>query len=466
VRALSILIKRQIVDGVGYFVIAIFASAVLIVVNICIALTEELGYPSLYTVILIITMPILFCIGSYALGLSQAYNDRTSGITALLSVMPLTRGQILLAQVVVAALVILIALGPLAIVGAILWGFLGPPEWLFRDWVSDVFVGMSLTAFGCYCLGLYAGQRAETFTSGLRALLLAPILLLLIIVKGFGWPLIIVLLPFVVVSLLRCRRSSGSNSMATTATGFIVLVLLAILFFWGRYLCDGLLVEKMPGSVKISPSGLLPIEIENDPNAFDHSYASARVSLIPEYNSIVGHLFLSSGVLYDLLEPFKASHQHLERLGIIEYFQSRARGKNYPRHVHPFYLIHIDEMNGQLVFSRPDPDNGGYQYNWERKKITKLYAGPKGVSPTPHSNLGLFGSPVVYIGPPVVYSESPATCLVYDGRSRCFFAIDFENQTVRRGAELKDSTIRPLEIGSSANIYTFWSHFDFFIQKI
>jgi len=243
VRALSILIKRQIVDGVGYFMVAIFASVVLIFATTSIALTEELGYPSLYTIILLITMPVLVCIGSYTLGLSQAYNDRTTGITALLSVMPITRCQILLAQVVVAALVILIALGPLAIVGAILWEFLGPPEWLFRDWVSDAFVGMSLTAFGCYCLGLYAGQITETFTSGLRALSLAPILLLLIIVKGFGWPLIIVLLPFVVVSLLRCRRSSGSSSMATIATGFIVLVLLAISFFWGRYLCDGLLAQ-------------------------------------------------------------------------------------------------------------------------------------------------------------------------------------------------------------------------------
>jgi len=301
VRALSILIKRQIVDGVGYFVVAIFASAVLIVAITSIALTDELGYPSLYTIILLITMPIFVCIGSYALGLSQAYNDRTIGITALMSVMPLTHGQILLAQVITAVLVILTALGPLAVVGAILWEFLGPPDGFIRDWVSDVFVGMSLTAFGCYCLGLYAGQRAETFMSGLRSLSLAPILLLLVIVKGFGWPLIIVLLPFVVVSLLRCRVSSCSRSIATVVTGFIVLVLLAISFFWGRYLCDGLLVEKMPGSVRISPSGLLPIDIENDPNAFEHSCASAGISRRPEYNSIVGYLFRSSGVFYDLL---------------------------------------------------------------------------------------------------------------------------------------------------------------------
>lgn len=459
-RALSILIKRQIVDGVGYFVVAIFASAVLNVAITSIALTEELGYPSFYTIILLITMPVLVCIGSYTLGLSQAYNDRTTGITTLLSVMPITRGQILLAQVVVAALVILIALGPLAVVGAILWKFIGPPEWLFRDWVSDVFFGMSLTALACYCLGLYAGQRAETFTSGLRSLLLAPILLLLIIVKGFGWPLIIVLLPFVVISLLRCWRSSGSSSMATIATGFIILVLIAISFFWGRYLCDGLLVEKIPRRIKISPSSLLPMEIENDPNVTDHSCAFAGVSRMPDYNSIVGHLFRPSGVFYDPLEPFEASHQHLERLGIIEYFQSRARGENYTCHVHPFYLVHLDEVKGQLVYRRADPRNWANQYNWEWKKITKLYAGPKGVSRTPHRNLGRFGSPIVFFDPPVFFYKPTARCIVYDRMSRCFFSIDFENQTVRRGAKLKDSTIRPLEIGSSAEFYTFWIRFN------
>jgi len=192
----------------------------------------------------------------------------------------------------------------------------------------------------------------------------------------------------------------------------------------------------------------------------NHSYASAQVSRMPEYNSIVGHLFRPSGVLYDLLEPFEASHHHLERLGIIEYFQSRARGENYPCHVHPFYLVHLDEVKGQLVYRRADPRNWANQYNWKWKKITKLYAGPKGVSRTPNRNLGRFGSPIVFFDPPVFFFKPTARCVIYDRRSRCFFAIDFENQTVRRGAELKDSTIRPLEIGSSSKFYTFRVRFE------
>ena len=451
-RALSILIKRQIVDGVGYFAIAIFASIVLIVAITSVVLTEELGYLSVYAITLLITIPILVCIGSYVLGFNQAYNGRTSGITALLSVLPLTRGHILLAQIVTAALVILTALAPLAIIVAILWEFLGPPEWLIRSYVNDVFIGMSLIAFACYCIGLYTGQRAELFRSGLRTLLLAPILLLLIIVKGFGWPLIAVLLPFVVVLLLRCWSSSTSRSMTIISTGFMVLVLLTISLFWGRYLCDGLLVEKMRGRVKIIPSGLLPMKIENDPNVIDHSYASAGVSRRPEYNSIVGHLFRPSGVLYDLLEPFEASHHHLERLGIIEYFQSIGRGKRYTCYGHPLHLVHLDEVEGQLVYRRTDVNSWNGRFAWKWKKVKKLYVGPKGVSETANSALGRFGSLVIYFRPRFLYFNPATLCLVYDGKSRCFFAIDFENQTVQKGPELQDSAIRPIDIGASAEL--------------
>ena len=170
------------------------------------------------------------------------------------------------------------------------------------------------------------------------------------------------------------------------------------------------------------------------------------------------------------LEPFEASHLLLEHMGIIEYFQSRDRGKNYSCHVHPFYLVHLDEMNGQLVYRRGDPDKGEYRFNWEWKETTKLYAGPKGVSQTPHSKIGRFGSPIVFFEPPYL-SYWPAarciaaSCIVYDRMSRCFFAIDLENQTVRRGPELKDSTIRPLEIGSSSDFYTFRSRFDFWSKR-
>ena len=212
-RTLFTLIKRQIVDNAVYFLAAIVVSAVLIIAIISIALIEELTNLSFYTVILIVITPILFGIGSYILGVIQIYSDKTNGITAVLTVLPVTRGRIFLARLTIGILIILTLLGPLAVIGAILWEFLGPPDWLFHNWLADTFIGLSLASLACYCLGLIAAKRAETFTSALGALPLVPILMLFIVIKGFGWPLLAVLLPFLAVSLFRCWKLDSNRKM-------------------------------------------------------------------------------------------------------------------------------------------------------------------------------------------------------------------------------------------------------------
>ncbi len=278
-RVLLTLIKRQLVDNAVYFLAAIIFSVVLVIAILSITFSEDITYLSPYTVILIVITPILFGIGSYILGVIQTYSDKTNGITAVLTVLPVTRGRIFFARFIIGILIILTLLGPLAITGAILWKFLGPPDWLFHNWLTDTFIGLSLLSLVCYCLGLIAARRIETFTSSLRALPLVPILMLLIIIKGFGWPLLAVLLPLLAVSLLHCYKSDSNRFMTYIATGFIALVLLAIPLYFGRHLCDGLLVTKMEASAKVSPSGLLSMEIENDPNVVDYSEVLGRMNL-------------------------------------------------------------------------------------------------------------------------------------------------------------------------------------------
>ena len=58
------------------------------------------------------------------------------------------------------------------------------------------------------------------------------------------------------------------------ATGFIVLVLLSLPLFWIRSACETSLIEGMPrgtGYVSITPSRLVPPELENDPNVVSQS---------------------------------------------------------------------------------------------------------------------------------------------------------------------------------------------------
>ena len=127
-RALFTLIKRQIVDNAIYFLAAFFFSTVLVVAILSVTFSEDITYLSPYTFILIVITPILFGIGSYILGVIQTSSDKTSGIKAVLSVLPVSHGKILIVRLVTGILIILTLLGPLAVIGIILWKFLGPPD--------------------------------------------------------------------------------------------------------------------------------------------------------------------------------------------------------------------------------------------------------------------------------------------------------------------------------------------------
>jgi len=452
-RALFTLIKRQLVDNATYFLAAIFFSAVLVVAILSITFSEDITYLSFYTVILIVITPILVGIGSYTLGLIQTYSDKTSGVKALLSVLPVTRGRIFLARLITGTLIILTLLVPLAITGAILWKFLGPPDWLYYDWLADTFIGLSLASLACYCLGLTTALKAETFTSALRASPLVPILMLLIVIKGFGWPLLAVLLPLLAVLLLRCFKSDSNRFMTTIATGFTVLVLLAIPLYVGRYLCNGSLATKMDAKANVSPSGLLPSKIENDPNVDNHSEASSSIDFGYHYRGIV-HNLLGRSCYYELSNYFKASPYILENLGITEYFRFKKRGIRdiyYPRgsFVKPIYLFHIDNVEGQFIYRCISIDSSNDKHTWVWKDATVLYFGPKGISDVPNNKIGRFGSPTVYayIESTSYRRDSPPRCVVYDANSRCFWAIDFNNQTVHKGPNLLDYIIHPFDIG-------------------
>jgi len=450
-RALLTLIKRQLVDNTVYFLAAIIFSVVLVVAILSITFSEEFLDLSLNTIILIIIMPILFGIGSYILGVIQTYSDKTSGITQLLSVLPVTNDRIFFARLITCILVILTLFGPLVITGAILWEFFGPPDWLYHNWLGGTFIGLSLASLACYCLGLIAAQRTETFTSALRALPLVPILMLLIVIKGFGWPLLVVLLPILAFLLLLCFKPNSNRFMTIITTGFIVLALSAIPLYFGRNVCNGSLVTKMDAEATVSPSGLLPPEIENDPNVDNHSEAYSRINFRYRYRGIV-HNILGSSRYYKLRDCFKASPYILENSGIIEYFRSRERGirlmyspKQYRRLM---YLIHLDKIKGQLIYRRMITDTQDDQYTWQWKEVTEIFAGPQGVSKD-RNNIGRFSSPIIYLGIGEYHHHflSYPPCLVYDKHFRCFYDIDFENQIVRKGPNLPEYIIHPFDIG-------------------
>lgn len=213
-------------------------------------------------------------------------------------------------------------------------------------------------------------------------------------------------------------KTTTNYGIRVLATGVMVLVLFAIPLYWGRFFSEFLLCARMPEEatrVEVSPSGILPDEIENDPNADRRSIASARMD--------VESLAMS--------------------LGFVDYFLSRSPGGDRSDvfyYVRDGAWMHFDRSAGQIVFR---------DTYWERRdgggsveRTTAIhYAGPEGVSKSAGEELGRFHNPVHVAGASLHH-------ILYDRKLHRFFAIDCEAMTVKAGPELTDATLsRPLVVG-------------------
>ena len=210
-------------------------------------------------------------------------------------------------------------------------------------------------------------------------------------------------------------KSQISYPLKVLATGFVVLTVLSIPLFWFRYLCEMSLASRMPRDARdvvIMPSGLVPPELENDPNVVRHSYASASMNTE---------------------EPWF--------LGIIDYFQARSPGE---RHSNIYYYnkkdedwTYFDERIGLIIHRETMHDKT------KQPKKVQLYVGPEGISETAEKSLGRFTAPITD-------STSWGWPLrtVYDKKLRRFFAIDLDKRTVVKGPQLgKDDDHKPVQIG-------------------
>ena len=217
-------------------------------------------------------------------------------------------------------------------------------------------------------------------------------------------------------------KSLINRAVSVFATGFIVLVLMSLPLFWIRFACQTSLHGRMSDDakgVRIEPSGLVPPELENDPNVVSHSYVRAGT------------------------RPAEPSC-----LGIADYFGARSPGG---RHSNIIDYVHFENENWMWIYFDESTDQIACRYTTTqrmpdktplRKKV-QLYAGPEGISETPDKNLGRFTSPVVDIGR--IGSLTPT---LYDKKLRCFIAVNFEERTVVKGPQLpKDDPHKPVDIG-------------------
>ncbi len=207
-------------------------------------------------------------------------------------------------------------------------------------------------------------------------------------------------------------KSATNYPVKTIATGFVVLILFSISLFWIRFICHTNLFEMMPNDCKsaaITPSGLLPKEIENDPNVIIHSQVSATLNTTKP-------LFF----------------------GISDYFMERYPRKYSYILLHTYEedeIIYFDKETGLIVchysFYEKLPDNS------KLKKMIQFYAGPDGISETPDQNLGRFEGITAQLRAFDLKEDQMPEMIIYDKKIRRFFKIDIKNKTITKGPDLE-----------------------------
>lgn len=207
------LIKREIQDHIAYFLGAILFSAVIIAISISLIYHYDSGNPPVFRIGLSFPVIIVVIIGFCAMGATQMYTDRTRKISTLLSTLAVTRSRILLARIITGILAILTLLVPLTITAVVLLRLFTPPIPVYPGLVSEIFIATFLMAFACYCLGLLAGWNSSKIIPTLGGLVLTCILVPLVLVKGFGLHIVVILLLFIIASLMRTWHTFMSTSL-------------------------------------------------------------------------------------------------------------------------------------------------------------------------------------------------------------------------------------------------------------
>ncbi len=212
------LIKREIVDtAVFYLITAIFmlilAGTLVYRVVIVWPSDQVVGVPSvMYKTFG--TFPFIFLpLIAAALGASQMNSDRDKKISSFLATLATTRRQMLSAKIITGVLWILLIILPIAAADAILlklFPMIAVPD---AGFLVRLFVTVFLCGLACYSFGLLIGWRSGKLVPALGIILVTPILVSLIVIKGFGLQTMIFFALFIFAAISRTWQKFMSSSL-------------------------------------------------------------------------------------------------------------------------------------------------------------------------------------------------------------------------------------------------------------
>ena len=216
-----------------------------------------------------------------------------------------------------------------------------------------------------------------------------------------------------------------SNLINIIATGFIVMVLLSLLLFCGRFFFWANLIDNMPENslgIIIRPSGLVPGEpapqqvasvIRSEtvpPGPNEPNFRYSQVYIGRNKGIVIGSAI---GALWDITAEVFPYRDANERV----YYSYGGEGNSY---------ICMDNRSGLIIrhYNSFEPNDESMPGE------TEYFAGPNGISEKAESSLGRFYDPVVTAG------WNPNRICLYDKKTRRFYVIDFAGGSVGKGFQL------------------------------
>ncbi len=214
------LIKREIEDKYVYFIIAAAIAAIFVTKMIFHRVIMRCDYGPIglqggkwgvyeTTMYLLIFWPF----AATAMGAMQMYSDRDKKISSFLSTLATTRKQILTAKLITGFLWMLVIFVPIVITDVILLQIF--PRLALPDigFFVKCFASVFLCYIACYAFGLQIGWTTKRVSTALGIILVTPLLILVIAIKGFSFQAIAILSLFTVLSIARTWQKFMSSPL-------------------------------------------------------------------------------------------------------------------------------------------------------------------------------------------------------------------------------------------------------------
>ena len=182
-RAMLVLIKREIVDHSAYYVTAAIVFS--LVVTVTVAFCRDLDMAEGFGVTLFIIAGTVVPLGLYALGGAQMHTDRNRNISAFLLALSVTRCHLFAARVLAGMIAIAMFLIPFTVAAALTIDPRVEEVPMVEGFIRDIFWSLLLLCLACYSLGLCIGWNRRSLAPMLAALPVMCLIPTLALIKGF-----------------------------------------------------------------------------------------------------------------------------------------------------------------------------------------------------------------------------------------------------------------------------------------